>query len=157
MNLMNLTDAPVAQLLQNGRQQQEVAGTAQEKDFFPVVRLFLPGTDAVWLLTELEPRHGIAFGLCDLGFGMPELGSVSLMELMTLRSPDNRFGVEVDTTFVADRPLRAYAREARACGRIVTDLPTLTDDSKDGVANPGALSPYLEGEGVDATDWREMA
>ncbi len=38
------------------------------------------------LLTEIDPDdHDHAFGLCDLGMGMPELGWVSLQELATVR------------------------------------------------------------------------
>jgi hypothetical protein len=45
----------------------------------PVVKLFTPGAGAAWLLTELDPDDpDIAFGLCDLGLGFPELGSVRL-------------------------------------------------------------------------------
>jgi hypothetical protein len=34
---------------------------------------------------ELDPDGGLAFGLCDLGMGEPELGYVSLIELTTVR------------------------------------------------------------------------
>ncbi len=137
------------QLLHNGLDQRKVPGTDEEIDFFPVVRLFLPGTSAVWLLTELNADNlDIAFGLCDLGLGFPELGYVSLMKLMMVRGPGGGFGVARDPAFVADRPLSAYAWAARECGRIVTDLPPLTDDGKEDVADPCALSPYLAGEGL---------
>ena len=84
------------QLLANGRQQAAVRGTASEIDFYPVVKLFTPDAAATWLLTEIYPdgTH-IAFGLCDLGLGFPELGDVSLAELSTLRSI---LGLPVDTT-----------------------------------------------------------
>jgi hypothetical protein len=59
------------------------------------------------------------FGLCDLGFGFPELGYVSLAELSALKGPLG-LPVERDLHFVADKPLSAYADEARAKGRIVT-------------------------------------
>ena len=54
----------------------------------------------------------IAFGLCDLGVGFPELGDVSLVELANLRE---RIGlpVERDRHFVATKPLSAYAEETR--------------------------------------------
>lgn len=137
------------QLLHNGLDQRKVPGTDEEIDFFPVVRLFLPGTNAVWLLTELNADNlDIAFGLCDLGLGFPELGYVSLMKLMMVRGPGGGFGVARDPAFVADRPLSAYARAARECGRIVTDLPPLTDDGKEDVADPCVLSPYPAGEGL---------
>jgi hypothetical protein len=41
----------------------------------------LPVEGATWLLTELDPEDpDIAFGLCDLGMGSPELGSMRLVE-----------------------------------------------------------------------------
>lgn len=84
----------------------------------PVVRLLTPDAHAVWLLTELDEANGLAFGLCDLGLGFPELGYVSLAELEALRGPWG-LRVERDTAFVADRPLSAYTRQALAAGRIV--------------------------------------
>lgn len=84
----------------------------------PVVRLFTPDAHAVWLLTELDEANGLAFGLCDLGLGFPELGYVSLADLEALRGPWG-LRVERDIAFVADRPLSAYTRQALTAGRIV--------------------------------------
>jgi Protein of unknown function (DUF2958) len=69
-----------------------------------------------WLLTELDD---IAFGLCDLGMGSPELGYVSMHELRDLRGPLG-LPIERDMHFDADKTLSAYAEEARSHGRIVT-------------------------------------
>ncbi|KOX43565.1 transposase [Streptomyces purpurogeneiscleroticus] len=102
------------QLLSNGR--QSAAGA--DLDPHPAVKLFMPDGAATWLLTEIDPIEPTrAFGLCDAGHGSPELGYVSLLELAALRG---RFGlsIERDTHFVADRPLSAYAADARAAGRI---------------------------------------
>jgi hypothetical protein len=87
-------------------------------DFKPVVKLFTPDAQCTWLLTELG-NDDIAYGLCDLGLGCPELGYVSLAELATVRG---KLGlpVERDLHFNADKALSAYADEARAQGRIVT-------------------------------------
>jgi hypothetical protein len=70
-------------------------------------------------LTELDPDHELAFGLCDLGMGEPELGYVSLTELRTVRG---KLGlpIERDEHFDADKTLSAYAEEARQHGGIVT-------------------------------------
>lgn len=86
-------------------------------DPVPVVKLFTPNAGATWLLSELDAED-IAFGLCDLGLGFPELGYVSLAELEAFRG---RWGlpIERDGHFVADKPLSGYAREARLAGRIV--------------------------------------
>ncbi|MEY9697553.1 hypothetical protein ABIE71_000296 [Bradyrhizobium diazoefficiens] len=91
-----------------------------DTDHLPVVKLFTSDAGATWLLTECDPDEpDRLFGLCDLGLGCPELGYVSLAEIMEVRG---RLGlpVERDLHFVADKPLSAYADEARAKGRIVT-------------------------------------
>lgn len=111
-----ITDEQRAQLLANGRQSIE----NPDFDPQPVVKLFTPNAGATWLLTEIDPdNHDHAFGLCDLGQGFPELGYVSLQELANLRG---RWGlpIERDLHFTADKPISAYAREARLAGRIVT-------------------------------------
>ncbi len=90
----------------------------EEIDPMPVVKLFTPDAGATWLLTELDPDDpDIAFGLCDLGLGCPELGSVRLSEIASVRG---RLGLctERDLFFVADKPLSAYAEEARHAGAI---------------------------------------
>lgn len=92
---------------------------ADERDHFPVVKLFTPDAGATWLISEVDPDDpDRLFGLCDLALGYPELGYVSLAEIMTVRG---RLGlpVERDLHFTADKPISAYAAEARAKGRIV--------------------------------------
>lgn len=112
-----LTKAQFSQLVENGRRQEPVRGTPEEIDFKPVVKLFNPCGAGTWLLTEIDPENpDIAFGLCDLGH--PELGSVSLAEIQSVRLP---FGlsIERDRHWTADKTLNAYAAEARNAGRIV--------------------------------------
>jgi hypothetical protein len=71
----------------------------------------------------MDPHEpDILFGLCDLGMGFPELGSVRLSELQSVRGPLG-LGIERDLMFTAAHPLSAYARAAREAGSIVTDLP----------------------------------
>jgi hypothetical protein len=119
MNL--LTTLQRTQLLENGRQQRAAIDRGTEPlDFAPVVKLFTPDGNATWLLTELEPDDpDIAFGLCDLGLGSPELGYVRLTELARVRGPLG-LAVERDLGFDADRTLSAYAAAAHAAGRITT-------------------------------------
>lgn len=93
----------------------------EDADPFPVVKLFTPDAQCTWLLTELDPVEGIAFGLCDLGLGFPELGTVSLAELATVRGPLG-LHVERDLHWKATAPLSAYADAARAARRIVSHL-----------------------------------
>ena len=105
-------------LLENGRKQQLVRGTHDEIDFCPVVKLFTPDAGCTWLLTEIDPEDpDIAFGLCDLGMGFPELGSVSLTEIGSLRGGLG-LPVERDLHFKASKPLSAYAAEASSSGHI---------------------------------------
>ena len=114
-----LTDYDRSKLLQNGelRRSLEQNGEA-EADFYPVVKLHIPGTSFVWLLTELYPDDpSIAFGLCDLGMGFPELGDVSLTELETVRPP-NGLRVERDPHFCSAKTISAYAEAARRLSRI---------------------------------------
>ena len=84
-------------------------------DHRPVVKLFNPAGAATWLLTEIE--GDIAFGLCDLGMGSPELGSVSITELEAVQGPLG-IGIERDMYFTADKTISQYAAAARADGCI---------------------------------------
>jgi hypothetical protein len=104
------------QLIANGRAQDPVRGTEQEIDFEPVVKLFNPAGAGTWLLTELDPdAPDIAFGLCDLGMGTPELGSVSIAELEALRGPFG-LGIERDMHWTPRMTLGEYARAASFSG-----------------------------------------
>jgi hypothetical protein len=115
-----ITQAQLDQLLANGKAQRAAIDNDQGAiDFKPVVKLFTPDAQCTWLLTEIDPDHQLAFGLCDLGMGEPELGYVSLTELRTVRG---KLGLPVqrDEHFDADRTLSTYADEARQRRRIVT-------------------------------------
>jgi len=115
MNCAFITDEQRALLLANGQQSIETS----DFDPAPVVKLFTPDAGATWLLTEIDPDdHDHAFGLCDLGLGMPELGWVSLQELATVRGQLG-LPIERDLHFRAEKRLSAYARDARLAGRIV--------------------------------------
>src|ERR1039458_2734118 len=127
-------------LLENGRKNAaRINDDGNTIDFHPVVKLFTPDAGFTWLLTEIDlatssfsesisgftwllteidsENEDVAFGLCDLGMGCPELGSVSLSEITALRG---KLGlpVERDLHFEAEKSLRAYADEARLLGRI---------------------------------------
>lgn len=111
-----ITDVQRARLLVNG----ERSRTDDTHDPFPVVKLFTPDAACIWLLAELDPDFpNIAFGLMDLGLGAPELGSVRLSEITSLRG---KLGlpVERDLGFVADKPISKYAELARMLGHIST-------------------------------------
>jgi hypothetical protein len=114
-----LTPEQKARMLANGRAAAEaIAEDGNTPDVFPVVKLFTPWGAATWLLSELDPEdEDIAFGLCDLGFGCPELGSVRISELESVRGPGG-LAVERDLLFRPTKPLTAYAAEANRFGRI---------------------------------------
>ncbi|HVI97516.1 MAG TPA: DUF2958 domain-containing protein [Sphingomonas sp.] len=108
----------------------------------PVVKLFNPIGAATWLATELDSDGDTLFGLADLGFGCPELGSFSLGEIERLRLP---FGltIERDLFFDSDVPLSVWADTARRaesipaaeiilCARTLAPDPLPPPDPGDG-------------------------
>jgi len=114
-----LTQSITEKLLRNGRLNAALAEEGKhEADFIPVVKLFTPDAGCTWLLTELDPQdQDIAFGLCDLGLGYPELGSVRISELESVRG---KLGlpVERDRHFYPDKTISFYAEDARLAGSI---------------------------------------
>ena len=112
-----LTETQREQLLANGRN--------PDGDHLPVVRLFSPAGAATWLVSELDPEEpDVAFGLADLGFGSPELGSFRISELQSVHGPFG-LGIERDLRFKTAQPLTVYAEAARTAGRIVVFGPEL--------------------------------
>jgi hypothetical protein len=85
-------------------------------DPIPVVKLFTPDANATWLLTELD-ENDVAFGLCDLGLGSPELGFLSILEILSVRGPMG-LHVERDEHYVETRPLSVLAKLARRAGHV---------------------------------------
>ena len=109
------TRAQFALLLQNG----EAFDADPDFNPKPIVKLFNPVGSATWLIASVDPNNSdIAFGLCDLGMGCPELGSVSIEELSNVKGPLN-LGIERDIHWQADKTLGEYADEARQHRRIV--------------------------------------
>jgi hypothetical protein len=113
-----LTDALRHTLLNNGAVPDEI-------DHKPVVKFFTPDGAATWLLTEMYPDdQDILFGLCDLGLGFPELGTVSFSELKALRGGLG-LPVERDLHFTAKHPLSVYAEAAHFAGCITIETHQL--------------------------------
>lgn len=115
-----ILDEQREQLLANGRDSaQRIAINGNTRDHKPVVKLFTPWGGCTWLLTELDPENSdIAFGLCDLGMGFPELGNVSLSEIESVTGPGG-LRIERDEFFKATDKLSRYAAEARRHSRII--------------------------------------
>lgn len=113
-----LTPELGAGLRENARARlNALARGEREPDPWPVVRFFNPVGAATWLATEIDD-DGILFGLADLGFGCPELGSFSAAELEAVRLPFG-LGIERDLLFEPVHPLSVYAEAARAAGSVI--------------------------------------
>ena len=98
---MQLLTKPLrAELLRRG-QREDVMGLP------PVVKFFTPDAACTWLIASLDADGDTMFGLCDLGVGFPELGTVSLAELITVRGQLG-LPVERDLHIVFEHTLRDY-------------------------------------------------
>ena len=110
-----ITEDERRQLLAHG----QARARGEAIDPLPLVRLFTPDAHAIWLLTALDPVDAdTAFGLIDLGIGMPELGTVKLSDLAAIVGPRQQ-PVMRDRYFQAVRPLSAYLRLAQENGSIL--------------------------------------
>jgi len=77
----------VALRLNSARHHVAQRDDAPEPDPVPLLKLFNPCGAATWLASELSEDGDTLFGLADLGFGCPELGSFSLREIAAVRLP----------------------------------------------------------------------
>ncbi|NIJ63132.1 hypothetical protein FHR20_000063 [Sphingomonas leidyi] len=102
---------------------------SEATDKRPLVKLFNPLSAATWLASELAEDGDTLFGLADLGFGCPELGTFSLREIESLRLP---FGlrIERDLLFATDLPLSVWADRARKA-RSILQAETLLRRARD--------------------------
>lgn len=107
--------AQMKKLVANG----EATDAGGDGNHVPVVKFFAPWGAATWLITEVYPdNHDIAFGLCDLGFGTPELGTIYLPELFALRGP---LGLKIERDMHFDpkgKTISEFADDARKAGHI---------------------------------------
>lgn len=114
-----ITDEQMDTLLRHG--EERFSDPERDWQHKPVVKLF-GGGSGTWLISEINPEnHDIMFGLCDLGYGTPELGTVSFNELRELRF---KYGmvVERDEHWEPQAPLMDYAEVAWGCGSIQDNL-----------------------------------
>ncbi|WP_068087284.1 DUF2958 domain-containing protein [Novosphingobium rosa] len=88
-----------------------------DPDPVPLLKLFNPCGSATWLATELDEDGDTLFGLADLGFGCPELGSFSLSDIAAMRLPFN-LRIERDPDFSSTDPMSLWAQTARNLGSI---------------------------------------
>ena len=100
-------------------------GAVRDADPVPVLKLFNPYGAATWLIAEMRTDEpDLLFGLCDLGFGCPDLGYVSLAELEGVKGPFG-LGIERDLHFAGRFPLSVYAEAAHVAGYITEAEPSL--------------------------------
>lgn len=112
--MFDLTNSQIEKLTANGAHTIKTG----KGNHVPVVKLFDPCSGATWLLTDIDPENpDYAFGLCDLGHGSPELGTVYLPELHAHKGALG-IGIERDKHWKASKHIEEYAAEARAKGRI---------------------------------------
>jgi hypothetical protein len=114
-----LTKQLYQQFLKNG------SSKSRNDDHYPVVKLFIPGSNCIWLLTEIYTETpSMAFGLCDLGMGYPEYAFVDFAKIKAIQ---NIFGktVERDLYFKAKHPISVYARAAFEMETIIEVEPVL--------------------------------
>ena len=97
-----------------------IANGLSRGNHVPVVKFFSPVGAATWLFSELDADGDTLFGLCDLGFGCPEMGSASLAEIAGVTLPLG-LAIERDLHFEGRYPLTIYADAARLCGGITED------------------------------------
>ncbi len=110
--MSRLTPELRAVLCGNAAQALAAEAVGGRFDTPPLVKLFNPVGVATWLATELYSDNDTLFGLADLGFGCPELGTFSLAEISAVRLP---FGlsIECDLSFSSETPLSVWADIAR--------------------------------------------
>ncbi|MGB3882265.1 MAG: DUF2958 domain-containing protein [Diaphorobacter nitroreducens] len=114
MNLL-ITEDERARLLAHG----EARAAGRAIDPVPVVRLFTPDAHVTWLLAALDPADGdTAWGLIDLGIGMPSQGTVKLSDLASIVGPLKQ-PVLRDLYFWPRRTLSEYTRIAGRDGTIL--------------------------------------
>ena len=107
----------IAVLERNWTEQQPRKGTRDEIDHIVAVRLYMPFSTCLWLITEKEPDSDLLFGGCQI-FEY-ELGYATITELAEVRHPQ---GLKVlqDTTFRPDKPLSWYTALARRSGGLIS-------------------------------------
>lgn len=100
----------------------------------PALKVFSPIGTATWLIHSMDPgENDRLYGLCDLGYGSPELGYVNLSELhetqMHLRAvpgvnPET-IGLERDLHFEPQHTMEVYTQAARRAGKITEEREEL--------------------------------
>lgn len=100
-------------LLENHFAKLACAELGQPFEQIPILRLY--GGSSWWLLSEILPKVPFfGFGLCEHGYGEPEITFVHLPTLAELARPTESFHdfvVRKDDDFVPAMSLAAYAKQ----------------------------------------------
>ena len=116
--MMLITKAINAKLVANYTAHCEAEAKGHSAEVSPPLKLFNPSGAATWLISERDTSEpDQLFGLCDLGFGSPELGWVSLSELEAVKGPFG-LGIERDRWFEPKMTMGEYTAAAKDAGRI---------------------------------------
>lgn len=129
------TKAQYDKLVRNGLPEN------RDKDHAPVVKWFTPDADMTWLVSEIVDEQ-TAFGLCDIGHCEPELGYISIQEIMSLRG---KWGmpVERDLHFDAKYPMSVFYDAARLNQYITEDESELHQASQRLKKSSPEITPRL--------------
>ena len=102
-------------LLTQDQRARLIANGQSRGDHVPVVKFFNPVGAGTWLFSELDEDGDSLFGLCDLGFGCPEMGSASLAEIVAVTPLNERTVLLLKAAdgweFLASLPASAKAPE----------------------------------------------
>lgn len=109
-----IQERELQQLIINHEENLPLRGTQQERSLQPIVKLHIPFTYCVWLLSECD-NDGIAFGLCQIQ--VAELRNVWLPEVADIDI--NGLEVVQDTDFNPTMTLTEYADKARSNGGLL--------------------------------------
>lgn len=98
-------------------------------DWQPVVKLILPGSGCVWLLSEIVHSNYklYGYGLSDYGYGGVQAGYIDLGLLEIMSDPLQSHHVRRDKDFIAQYGMSVYQTAARMNGCIVDDGEALSE------------------------------
>jgi hypothetical protein len=112
-----MTNPQDTELIPAALRAELLANGAEDADRVPVLKLFNPVGPGTWLITEMDGDGDTLFGLCDLDMGFPELGSVSLAEITSVKLPMG-LAIERDLHFEGRVPISRWTDLARQAGSI---------------------------------------
>ena len=89
--------------------------TSATGETVPVVLKLFGGSCFTWLITDIDTDGDTMMGLCDIGQGHCDFGSVSLSKLSSTRFPPFGLGVERDLYFSGGtvESFRAYYEKSK--------------------------------------------